>query len=59
MVKYKLFELSVTIEGDSVVQEGNAENLTTKYFGEYLEALEYLKKQCSDFVKEGKERVMK
>jgi len=51
MVKDKLFRLSVTTEGDSVVQEGNTENLTTKYFGEYLEALEYLKKQCSDFVK--------
>lgn len=51
MAKDKLFELSVTTEGDSVVQEGSAENLTTKYFGEYLDALEYLKKQCSDFVK--------
>lgn len=51
MAKDKLFELSVTTEGDSVVQEGSAENLITKYFGEYLEALEYLKKQCSDFVK--------
>ena len=52
-MKDRIFELSVSTEGDSVVQEGNIENLTTKYFGEYLEALEYLKKQCSDFVKEG------
>jgi len=50
----KEFTLNVAKYGDAVVQEGSVEknSLTSKYFGEYEEALDYLKEQCSNFVKE-------
>ena len=50
----KIFTLSVTTDEDSVVQTGSVENLVSEYFGEYEEALEYLKEECLKFIKENK-----
>ena len=48
----KIFRFSVAEEGDSVVQTGKVETLKSIYFGHYTEALEWLKEQCKEFVKE-------
>jgi len=47
----KEFRLSVTTEGDSVVQTGSISTLETKYFGEYTEAIEYIKEKIEKFIK--------
>jgi len=54
MIGDKEFSFSVTPEGDSVVQEGEISDGTrsSKYFGEYEEALEYLREECLKLVKE-------
>ena len=49
------FCYSVTKEGDSVVMSGKVPNLTTKYFNDFREALEYLREKTLKFIKEIKE----
>ena len=51
-MKDKEFRFSVTPEGDSVVQTGSISerNYKSLYFGEYMEAIEYMTEEIKKFI---------